>query len=33
MPVVKPDNKITDPVTGQQVRGYFGMRRRLTNQP
>jgi len=33
MPVIKPDNKITDPVTGQQVRGYLGMRRRLTNQP
>ena len=31
MPVIKPDNKITDPNTGQQVRGYIGMRRR--NQP
>ena len=30
---IKPDNKITDPATGQQVRGYYGMRRRLTNQP
>ncbi|HSV85299.1 MAG TPA: VapE domain-containing protein [Levilinea sp.] len=33
MPVLKPDNKISDPVTGQQVRGYLGMRRRFNNQP
>jgi len=31
-PVIKPDNKITDPATGQQVRGYFGIRRRVTYQ-
>lgn len=29
LPVIKPDGKITDPVSHQQVRGYLGMRRRL----
>jgi predicted P-loop ATPase len=29
MPVVKPASKITDPVSKQQVRGYWGMRRRI----
>jgi len=29
-PVIKPDNKIVDPVSGQQVRGYIGIRQRVT---
>ena len=30
---IKPDNKITDPDTGQQARGYIGVRLKPTSQP